>query len=219
MTNEQDDKLQVSTDLVPVDRHELATFKQDWTARLEEYKEIPCTDAEQAGWWTMWRNHAHEQLQARDEERKAVSGPYYNDFTTINKWFKDTGISATQFKELANKKLESYELAREAASQAAVAAAQLAAESGDEDAVYEALAAIPDVQRTDGNTNQFYWEVDEIDLDAMKTHPTSQAYLMVDTKKLAGVGRAAAASNNPAPSIPGVTWKRSAKSKPTGKRT
>lgn len=212
----QDEKLE-TTALVPVDRTQLSKFESEWKAYLAEFAEVPCGSAEEAAWWTAWRNEVHEQLTARDGERKEVTGPLYREYTTINGWYNNTGTPAAEFKALANKKLSDYALAQEAASTAAAAAAELAAQAGDEDAVYEALASIPDVQKLDGNTMFMGWEVDEFDPEVMAANGTAKLYLVLDTKSIARLLKAAGSQAHP-PVLAGVKFKRVARSQPTGKR-
>lgn len=209
--NEQDEKLSTA-DIVPVDRTALARFGETWKDHLNSARDVPCSSPEEAEWWTAWRNAAHDALQAHDGERKEASGPYYNDFTVINKWFGTSGLPATELKNLANEKLAAFALEQEAASKAAAARAQLAAEAGDEDAVYEALAAIPDVQRTEGNSLRMGWTIEVVDEAAV-----NRAFTSFDEKKFRkaypGLDKM-----DVAPEAPGLKFTRTARAQPTGRR-
>jgi hypothetical protein len=207
----QDPKLE-TTVLVPVDRTALAKFSAEWRTHLTEFADVPCTSDEEAAWWTAWRNSSHDALTAQDTERKETTGPLYTEFTTINGWYKEESAPALEFKKLANEKLSGYALAQEAAAKAAREAAQLAAQTGDDEAVYEALSAIPNIEKAEGSSTRFGWEPTVVDFAQL-----DDAYKLADTKKLKAFA-ALHGKSDVAPVLAGVTFARVAKSQPTGSR-
>ncbi len=208
----QDDKQETAT-LVPVDRHALAGFNGEWTLKLSEFADVPCTSPDEEAWWVEWRNHVHTELTRLDAERKEVTGPLDREKKLIDGWYKADRAPAERFKELANKKLGAYALAQDAAATAAQQAATAALASGDNDAVVDALAAIPDIQKAAGNSTrlEWVWEVENIDqVPAMYTRK-----VIDDAAVQAYVDRM---GDGHYPMMPGIRFTKVAKVRPTGRR-
>jgi hypothetical protein len=201
--------------LVPVDRSALARLEQDWSGVLKAYKEVPCDSPDALLQWVDWRNHAHGVLKEHEVERTDVTKPINVDLRRINKWFKDGAASLTAFKKLANEKIEAYELAQEAAAVAGRLAAQVAAATGDDEAVYDALAAIPDQTKTSGNSVRMVWEAEVFEVDLLPEEWTQRVVRedVIATYLKTFEGR------DTIPGMAGIRFKRVAKARPVGSRS
>ncbi len=198
--------------IIAVDRTALAKLKSEWTEMLAAYKDVPCDSLEAKAQWVEWRNHVHDIITGNETDRTDLTRPINAELRTLNTWFKESVAPAVAFKELANAKVEAFELAQDAAAKAAREAAQLAAQTGDDEAVYEALAAIPEQEKVEGNSTRFSWEPTVVDFAKL-----DDSYKLADLKKLklfAGIH----GKSDVAPVLPGVTFTRKAKSQPTGSR-
>lgn len=212
MTDQDDDD--TGATLVPVDRHELTTLEQQWADSLQAYKEVPCESPLALETWVTWRNHAHEAIKEHESTRLEVTGPLNKDIRRINKWFKAGTASLRAFKELANERIEAYELKLDREAAAKRLEATQAAAAGDHEAVYDALAAVPDQTKTAGNSVRMVWsaQVDDVSqLPAQWTRTVANEETIVEYLKMHE-------DKDFIPPVPGLSFVRVAKARPVGRR-
>lgn len=150
-----------------VDHGVLATHITHWKDALKQFELLPCETEEQEAQWGMWVSKAQDTIKTLEDERKLKVGPFNEVVSDINADYREAREPAESFKELGKKKLGDCALRRKLAADAAHEAMRLAAQAGDADAVYEALALVPEDVKVKGASTTFTWELDEdaVELD------------------------------------------------------
>ncbi len=209
----EQDKAVPADHIVPVDRQLLSAWRQSWEQVLAAYETLPCESDDDAEAWTKFRNHVHEQLKAKEEERKTATAPLDREKRAIDSWYREARAPAEAFKKLANSKLEAYALAQEQERIKQLQAAQQFAAAQDVDAAHAALSAAPAETKTAGNSVRMSWTWEVEDLDAV---PGTYLTRVVNSDAVQEYLERIADGHYP--HVPGLKFTRAASARPTGKR-
>lgn len=150
-----------------------------WKDALAKFAELPCETEAQEVMWGKWLSQAQDTIKNLETDRKSEVEPFNKEVTAINGHYRTSRAPAEAFKELAKEKLAASALARQLAEDAALAAAALASKAGDSEAVYEALASVPDTVKVAGAATRFEYQATVVDFAAL-----SDSFKLADDKKL-----------------------------------
>ncbi len=187
---------------VDIDADQLTTTFDSWREALAAYSELPCETEADEEFWNEWLTSCQDTIKFYETERKEKVGPLNDEVSCVNKQYKDSLEPTQAFKVLAKAKIAGAHERRALAATAAKQAAQLAAHAGDSEAVYAALAALPDDVKGTGSSARFTWEPTVVDFAALP-----DVYKLPNVKELAAYGKAYS-KHDFAPNIPGVAWKK-----------
>jgi hypothetical protein len=195
--------------ILPVDRHALNNTHATWQNILEAYAALPCGTLEEEDMWADWMNAAHIAAKILETERKGLTGPIDKELKTIAGYFTHAAAPALAFKELASTKIAAARGARQLAAKAAVDEARLAAQAGDTDAVYAALAvSAAGSEKVAGTSAR-----QELTFSVVDISQVPRAFLCLDERLVKAHLKA-----NPTDSIPGIEHSFNTKIQPAGVR-
>jgi hypothetical protein len=159
--------------------------------------------------WADWMNAAHKAAKDLETERKDLTGPLDKELKTIAGYFKEAAEPALAFKALAASKIAAARDARQLAAKAAVDEARLAAQAGDTQAVYAALAvSAAGSDKVAGTSAR-----QELTFSVVDISQVPRAFLSVDERLVKAHFKA-----NPTDSIPGIEHSFNTKIQPAGVR-
>lgn len=170
-----------------------------WTDALAKFAELPCETEAQELMWGKWLSASQDTIKTLEDARKKDVGPFNDVVSEINADYRTHRAPAEAFKALAKEKIGACQLARQLAADAAQEAARLAAQAGDSEAVYEALAAVPDTVKVAGAATRFEYQATVVDFAAL-----DDSFKLADDKKLKAYANL---GGEPAP-LPGVVFNK-----------
>ncbi len=199
--------------LVAVNQAELAEVSEAWKGHLEALQEHPCQDEYQVAYWTGLLNHVQMALKEIDADRTALTAPLNEDLKRVNGIFREARKPLEEFKELASRKLAERALKADQERLAALRAANEAAASGDqlEARTQLIVAATLPTAKVEGVRTSFEWQLASQDLVNV---PRSWLTLDMDRVK---THCALHKNSDTIEPVPGLEFKRVAKTAPTGR--
>lgn len=157
----------------------LAQHITHWKDALKKFETLPCESEAEEAQWGLWVSKAQDTIKTLEDERKSLVSPFNEVVGEINADYREAREAPEAFKELGKKKLGDCALRRKLAADAAHEAMRLAAQAGDADAVYEALALVPEDVKVKGASTTFTWEAFDCDVALMEPQ-----FLMPDESAL-----------------------------------
>jgi hypothetical protein len=192
---------------IPTDAAAAAALQREFEADAPALLSVEVSDAEGYQFADALLRDVVARKDAALSMRGSVTGPLYSVIRTVEAWFKPMLDAVAPVEKHLRGTMGAYrvrlaELEREAREAAAVAA-----ETGDAEALIEALevasdAAAPVVATS---TTAFYWTVERV-VEGM----LPDQYWIVDHASLNAIAKSAGSSDE-APIVPGVIFKRMAR--------
>ena len=193
----------VEVDL-PIDALAVAKLQREAEADAPVYLAVTCTTAEDYEFADALLTALVQREDAAVAMRKSATVPLYGVIRTVESWFKPWLNALAPAKAHLKKEMGAYRVRQEAAEREARELAAQAAETGDAEALVEALTvateiAAPTAARA---TTRFAWQVKRIAEDMLPDE-----YWTPDMAKINAAAKAAGSSDE-APIIPGVIFER-----------
>ncbi len=200
--------------LLAVNRAELTEISAAWKSHLEALQGHPCQNEHEAAYWTDMLNAVQTALKEVESDRTTLTGPLNEDLKRVNSLFREARKPLEEFKELASKKLSERALKLEAERQAMLLAANVAAAAGDQLEARTQLiqaAAAPNA-KVAGTRVKMGWEYEVTDINQV---PGIYVKKVVDAEAMEAYLSNVADGNFP--TMPGISFKRVAKTSPNGR--
>jgi hypothetical protein len=207
LTAEEGSRLKLVA-ILDIDHTRLEASRQEWQSILEAYRDLPCSTLEEEDQWADWLNAAHAVVKAAEAERLSKTGPINAELKATAAAYNESVAPAVAFKALAAEKLAAAKHARKLAEEAARAAAQLAAQAGDSEGVYAALATVGAAnEKISGTTGRTVVTVEVVDINLV-----DRALLILDEKKALALYKLTGGQP-----VPGLKFTTTTKVQPTGR--
>lgn len=209
LTPEESAELRRSTTIVVAyDRKPLLAAATEWRIALLSWSEFACETLEDEDSWSEALGAVQAAYKKIEDERIKQTGPLDKEVKALNKEFREYQLPLTEFKALASKTLSAARARRDEAERQAKLLVAAAADEGDEDATFEALAAVPEKAKVSGTRTTYVWEheiIDESKIPAsVKTFDEKRANMFLSL-------------NGEGTQIPGVVSRRVAKVSTNGR--
>ncbi len=188
---------------IGVDIVQLTSYRSQASELVQFLTHSPCKTAEQEAYFSARLSDVRALIKNLDAERTKLTKPLLAAKKAVDELFSPAIKPLQEAESVIRGKLAGAAMGRLERERAAMQLAAEAATAGDSDAVMSALAAIPQVAQTTGSSVKYVWVPDKVDVEVLP-----KSYMVVDTAKLEGVGRAAGDSE---PKIVGVTWRQEAR--------
>ncbi len=169
LTPEESAELRRSTTIVVAyDRKPLVEAQAEWKEALTSWAEYSCETLEDEDNWSEAVGSAQAVFKKIEDERIKQTGPLAKELKGLNKEFREYQAPLVAFKELGSKVLSAARARRDEAERAAKALVAQAAAEGDEDATFDALAAVPETAKVDGTRTTYKWEMEITDISKVE---------------------------------------------------
>ncbi len=164
LTREESAELRKSTTLVVAyDRAPLVQAQTEWKEALAAWAEYGCDTLEDEDNWSAALVEVQDVWKQIEAVRTEQTGPLDKELKGLNKEFREYQAPLLEFKALATKMLSAARARRDAAERQAKLLVAQAAASGDEDATFDALAAVPETAKVAGTRTVYKWEFEVTD--------------------------------------------------------